>query len=145
MPVIERSALVNHSAEQMFDLINDVARYPEYMQGCISARVLSEDEDHLLGELTLGRAGIEFTFTTQNSLQRPELISMKLKSGQFRRFSASWRFQALSEDACKVSLTMDFELDSSIVGFAAGQLFSSIANSQVEAFVERARVIYGNG
>lgn len=143
MPHIERSALVNHSAQQMFELVNDVARYPDYLTGCKAARVISEDESCLVGELTLGKAGIEFTFTTRNRLQPPERIDMDLESGKFREFEASWQFTSLGDKACKVSLTMDFEFDSSLVGFAAEKLFASVANAQVDALVNRANALYG--
>ncbi|MDA0689508.1 MAG: type II toxin-antitoxin system RatA family toxin [Proteobacteria bacterium] len=143
MPHIERSALVNHSAQQMFDLVNDVASYPNYMSGCNAARVIKEDESCLVGELTLGKAGIEFTFTTRNRLQPPERIDMELESGKFKEFEASWQFQSLGDNACKVSLTMDFEFDSGLVGFAAEKLFASVANAQVDALVNRANDLYG--
>ncbi|MDA0928736.1 MAG: type II toxin-antitoxin system RatA family toxin [Proteobacteria bacterium] len=143
MPHIERSALVNHSAQQMFDLVNDVASYPNYMSGCNAARVIKEDESCLVGELTLGKAGIEFTFTTRNRLQPPVRIDMELESGKFKEFEASWQFQSLGDNACKVSLTMDFEFDSGLVGFAAEKLFASVANAQVDALVNRANDLYG--
>lgn len=143
MPQIERSALVNHTAQQMFDLVNDIKRYPEYMLGCKSARVISEDESQLVGELTLGRGGMEFTFTTRNALLRPERIDMDLDSGKFREFAASWTFQSLSDTACKVSLFMNFEFDNSLVGLAVEKLFASMANTQVDALVSRADDLYG--
>ena len=143
MPHIERSALVNHSAQQMYDLVNDIARYPEYMSGCNAATVVSQDESHMVGELTLGKAGIEFNFTTRNQLHPPERIDMELESGKFREFSACWQFQSLGDEACKVSFTMDFEFESGLVGFAAEKLFSSVANAQVDALVDRANALYG--
>lgn len=143
MPVIERSALVNFSAQQMFDLVNDIERYPEFMQGCRSARVISHSSSELEGELTLAAAGIQQTFTTRNTLHEPERIDMVLVSGNFKSFAACWQFQTLSSDACKVSLHMDFEFDHALVDLAAEKLFSSVANSQVDSLVARAAVVYG--
>ena len=88
MPKIERSALVNHSAEQMFDLVNDIESYPEFMHGCRAAKVISQSDEELVGELTLGQPGIQQTFTTRNQLSRPDSIEMKLVSGQFKSFTA---------------------------------------------------------
>lgn len=144
MPVIKRSALVRHSAEQMFDLINDIERYPDFMQGCKAARVISKSDNTLEGELTLAKAGMQQTFTTRNALHRPERIDMELVSGKFKNFSAHWQFQPLGRDACKVSLHMDFEFDSALVDFAAGKLFSSVANDQVDSLVTRADQLYGS-
>ncbi len=144
MPLIERSALVNHSAEKMFDLVNDVENYPQFMRGCKDAKVISESDEELVGELTLARSGIRQTFTTRNQLQRPDRIDMELVSGKFKNFSASWRFFPLNDEACKVSLRMEFEFDLSLIDMAAERLFSEVANAQVDALVTRADAIYGS-
>ena len=143
MASINRSALVESSAEQMFGLVNDVDSYPQFMQGCSHAKVISQDENELIGELCLSKAGISQRFTTRNQLHRPTHIDMELVEGNFSNFSARWSFDALAESACKVSLQMDFEFNSSIVDFAAEKLFSSSANNLVDALVSRAHKIYG--
>ena len=144
MQHIQRSALVNHTAEQMFDLVNDIERYPEFMRGCRAARVITSSDTMLEGELTLAKAGMQQTFTTRNTLRRPERIDMELVSGKFKNFSACWQFQSLTSEACKVSLFMDFEFDSALVGFAAEKLFSSVANDQLDSLVARADRLYGS-
>ncbi|MCY4265751.1 MAG: type II toxin-antitoxin system RatA family toxin [Gammaproteobacteria bacterium] len=143
MPLIERSALVNHSAEQMFDLVNDIEKYPDYMRGCKSAIIISQTDDEMVGKLTLAQTGIRQTFTTRNTLLRPHSIEMELVEGKFRDFSARWQFQSLHEKACKVSLNMQFEFDFSLVDLAAEQLFKRVANAQIDALVARAKLIYG--
>jgi ribosome-associated toxin RatA of RatAB toxin-antitoxin module len=143
MASINRSALVEYSAEQMFDLVNDVNSYPKFMQGCTSAKVLSESDEELIGELCLSKAGISQQFTTRNQLHRPTHIDMELVEGNFSNFQARWSFDALTESACKVSLHMEFEFKSSIVDFAAEKLFSASANNLVDALVSRAHNIYG--
>ena len=142
MQQIQRSALVNHSAEQMFDLVNDIEAYPRFMPGCRSARVLEATEGELVGELQLGAAGVEQRLTTRNALERPHKIAMKLIEGDFTEFSAAWRFEALSEDASKVSLEMRFAFSRALLNVAASSLFSTIANAQVDAVVKRADTIY---
>ncbi|MCB1672637.1 MAG: type II toxin-antitoxin system RatA family toxin [Gammaproteobacteria bacterium] len=142
MTRIDRSALVNYSAEQMFRLVNDIESYPEFMHGCTSARVLSASDDELVGELTLSKAGIRHTFTTRNVLEPGRRMSMELVEGAFRHFSATWHFNALTEDACKVSLEMEFEFASGLMNFAMEKLFSSSANSLVDAVVQRAHSVY---
>lgn len=143
MSTVDRSALVEFSAEQMFDLVNDVASYPEFMQGCRSAKVISVSEEELVGELCLAKAGISQRFVTRNVLKRPTEIQMSLVEGNFSRFEAQWHFKALTESACKVSLYMQFEFKSSLADYAAGKLFSSSANNLVDALVERAKRVYG--
>lgn len=143
MTRIHRSALVEYSVSQMFDLVNDIEQYPKFLPGCSEARVLSASESELIGELKLSKAGISQQFTTRNTLNRPESIRMEMLEGNFTSFDAQWDFSALTDSASKVSLTMEFQFQSSIIGFAVEKLFSSVANSQVDAMVERARHVYG--
>lgn len=143
MTRIERSALVNYSAGQMFDLVNDIESYPRFMQGCVSARVLEAGEGFLIGELTLAKAGLRQKFTTRNTLVPGREMRMQLVEGAFRRFSAQWTFKPLAEHACKVSLEMEFEFSSGLVDFAMEKLFTASANSLVDAVVSRAQQVYG--
>ncbi|WP_237132003.1 type II toxin-antitoxin system RatA family toxin [Pseudohongiella sp. O18] len=143
MVSIERSALVNYSAAQMYALVNDIEQYPNFMQGCIAAEILERDEDVVVGKLTLGKAGIRYSFTTRNTLVPNESMHMKLVEGPFRSFDATWRFTSLSDSACKVSLEMHFEWSGSLLGAAMEKLFQHSANSQVDSVIARARVLYG--
>jgi len=143
MTSINQSALVEYSDQQMFDLVNDIEAYPEFMQGCTSAKVLSQSDTELVGELRLSMGGIRQQFTTRNQLFRPERIEMSLVEGSFRNFSSQWKFQALTEAACKVSLEMEFEFQLGFMDFAARSLISTVANSQVSAIVKRAHEVYG--
>ncbi len=143
MAQISRSALIGYSAQQMFDLVNDIEQYPQFMHGCRSARVLSSSATELLGELTLAKAGISQTFTTRNTLDAPHTIDMHLEEGNFSSFSAVWCFEPLSESACKVSFDMSFEIKNGLVDLAVGKLVSSAANSLVDALVDRAKLVYG--
>ena len=144
MTRIARSALVNFSADQMFELVNDIESYPQFMQGCTAARIISADEDELVGELTLSKAGIKQTLTTRNLLVPGRRMSMELIEGAFRSFSATWYFTPLTEEACKVSLEMEFEFAGGLMDFAMEKLFSSSANSLVDAVVQRAELVYTN-
>jgi len=144
MTSINRSALVEYSAEQMFDLVNDIEHYPEFMQGCTYAKVLSQSDTELVGELRLSKAGISQQFTTKNILCRPQRIEMSLVDGSFKSFISEWAFNALTENACKVSLAMEFEFRSGLMDFAAEKLFSSSANNLVDAIVQRAHEVYAS-
>lgn len=144
MTRIDRSALVMHSAQQMYELVNDIEDYPQFMQGCQKARVISRTEDEVVGELTLGAAGLSHTFTTRNTLVPGQEMQMHLVEGPFREFGASWHFKALSPEACKVSLQMEFDFAGGIMGFALEKLFNHSANNLVEALVNRANQVYGH-
>ncbi len=142
MPTVNRSALVRHSARAMFDLVNDFERYPEFLSGCSNAELLERDEDHLKGRLTLSKAGMQQSFVTRNDLYAPERIELNLVDGPFKRLQGTWLFTPLGEDACKVSLEMDFEFSNRLLGMAFGKLFSQVAAQMVEAFARRADEIY---
>ncbi len=143
MTRIDRSALVMYSARQMYDLVNDIESYPLFMQGCQKARVISRTDSEVIGELTLGKAGLQHSFTTRNTVKPGEEMCMGLVEGPFRTFGASWRFQPLAENACKVSLQMEFDFAGGLMGFALEKLFNHSANSLVDSVVERANLLYG--
>lgn len=143
MPTVNRSALVRHSPQAMFDLVNDFERYPEFLPGCRRARLLTRDGDHLVGELTLAKAGIEQSFTTRNDLHAPERIELSLVNGPFRRLQGRWLFTPMGENACKVSLELEFEFASRLLGMAFGRLFQQVAGQLVDSFTRRADDLYG--
>lgn len=139
---VQRSALVSFSAQQMFDLVNDIEAYPQYMDGCTAAKVLKREGDFLEARLELSKAGVRQSFTTRNHLQAPEKMSMVLVDGPFKRLEGCWNFMRLSDNACKVSFELTFELQNSLLGMAIGKLFESVASKQVDALCERAKQVY---
>ncbi len=143
MPVVKKSALVPHSAEQMFDLVNDMESYPQFLPWCRSTRLLSRTDTELCGELEVARVGISQTFSTCNRLYPVERIEIKLRNGPFRRLHGGWVFTPLRDDACKVELELDFELSGKLINSAFGVVFGQIANTLVDAFCKRADEVYG--
>ncbi len=143
MPMVNRSALVRHTPQDMFELVNDFERYPEFLPGCRRARLLERDESHLIGEMTLGRAGIEQSFTSRNDLIEPERLEMSLVSGPFKRLRGRWLFLPMGEGACKVCLELEFEFANRLLGMAFGKLFQQVAGQLVDAFTRRADELYG--
>ena len=139
---VNRSALVNYSAQQMFDLVNDIEAYPQYMDGCVGAQVLKREGDWLEARLDLSKAGATQSFITRNQLQAPTLMSMELVDGPFKYLHGCWRFTELNATACKVSFDLEFELQNRLLGMAVGTLFESVASKQVDALCARARQIY---
>ncbi len=142
MPSISKSALVPFSAEEMFRLVNDVAAYPQFLPWCGGSRVLSESEDEVRASVEIAHGSLRKAFTTLNRLQRGKMIEMRLVDGPFKQLEGFWRFQALEERACKVSLDLEFEFSNRLVGMAMGPVFSQIANTLVDSFSKRAREIY---
>ena len=142
MPVVERSALVNYSAQQMFDLVNDIEAYPQYMDGCVGAQILQRETDWLEARLDLSKGGVRQSFVTRNQLRPPQVMTMSLVDGPFARLDGRWQFTPLNDHACKVSFTLDFELQNRLLGMAVGKLFEGMVNKQVDALCQRAKNIY---
>lgn len=142
MSQIERSAYVNYSCEQMFDLVNDIKAYPLFLPGCIGSQVKSQTEDEIVAALEVGKGPVKQSFTTKNTLYHVDKIEMNLLEGPFKKLHGVWVFTPLSETSCKIALSLEFEL-SGMLKFAFGGVFSQVANSMVEAFSNRAKVVYG--
>jgi len=143
MANVSRSALVAYSAESMFDLINDVQLYPEFIPGCSETKVLEQDNDNMIASLLISKAGVRQWFTTRNTLKRGEFIQMDLVDGPFSQLTGGWTIKSLSESGCKIELNLDFAFSSKLVEMAFGRVFNSIAANMVVAFTERAKQVYG--
>ena len=135
MPTITRSALVEHSAARMFQLVNDVEAYPRRFAWCSGAEVSEAGPDRVLGRLELGIGGISTWFTTENRLQPPHRIDMALRDGPFRKLEGRWDFHALDESACKVTLSLDFEPRSRLLVPALRLGLQGLADRMVDDFV----------
>ena len=139
---VENSALVNYSAQQMFDLVNDIEAYPQFMDGCVAATITARGDDWLEARLTLNKAGINQSFITHNQLQPPHTMTMDLVDGPFKYLRGIWRFSPLGETGCKVSFELEFEMQNRLLGMALGKVFETAGSKQVDALCARARVVY---
>ena len=144
MARIEKSALVNHSAQEMFDLVADVERYKEFLPWCSDSALVSQTEHQLCGRIEVSRLGITQSFSTCNDLDPPARMGIALHEGPFRKLQGEWRFISLRDDACKVMLKMEFDFSGRLIDKAFGPVFKQVANSLVESFVRRAREVYGD-
>ncbi|WP_456415075.1 type II toxin-antitoxin system RatA family toxin [Thiolapillus sp.] len=138
MAFIEKTALVPVSAATLFAIVNDVESYPQFLPWCKDARLLSHTEEELCGEIVVSKAGVTRAFSTCNRLFPYHRIEIHLKEGPFRKLEGAWEFTELRADACKVSLSLEFEFSSGLMDKAFGVVFSQIANSLVDAFCKRA-------
>jgi len=138
MAIVEKSALVPVSAETLFEIVNDVESYPEFLPWCKDGRLLSRTEDELCGEIVVSKAGVTKAFSTCNRLHPHHRIDIHLREGPFRKLEGAWEFNELRRDACKVILSLEFEFSSGLMDKAFGIVFAQIANSLVDAFCKRA-------
>ena len=144
MTHINKSALVPYSAEQMYNLVDNIPAYAEFLPWCQSAEETFRNESEVEGCLFISHSGLNKSFTTRNALNKPESITMNLVEGPFKHLKGTWSFLALGDEGCKVSLDMDFEFSSKLLGMTFGKVFSHMANSLVDAFVQRAHQCYGD-
>lgn len=144
MTTIQRSALVPYSAQAMFDLVNAIETYPQFMDGCAGAAVIEKTNDTIEARLDLAKGGMRYSFTTRNRLLPPERIEMTLVEGPFDKFQGVWTIQVLGEHACKISLHLEFELAGRLLNFAARKMFDGVANQMVDALVKRAHKLHGS-
>lgn len=143
MTTINRSALLPHTADQLFELVSDIEAYPGYMDGCVGAQVLRRQADMLEARLDLARGGIRQSFTTRNQLVYAQSMTLELIDGPFNSFSGRWDFQPLGDAGAKLSLFLEFTFNNAVLGAAASRLFDKVANNLVDAVGQRARHVYG--
>jgi ribosome-associated toxin RatA of RatAB toxin-antitoxin module len=138
MTKIHRHALVRHSALRMYRLVNDVASYPQRFGWCEGSQVLEESAEHMLARLDVRAAGLRIAFTTRNRLEPPNRIALELVDGPFRELHGAWQFHSLAEDACKVSLDLDFIVAGRFFGSALALGFQGLADRMVDDFCREA-------
>ncbi|MEA3535037.1 type II toxin-antitoxin system RatA family toxin [Rhizobium sp. CC-YZS058] len=147
MPKFETKRIVQHSPEQMFDLVADVERYPEFLPLCEALTVRSRKErdgkELLLADMTVGYKAVRETFTTQVLLNRSErTIDVKYIDGPFRYLDNRWRFEGEGEGRCAVHFFIDYEFKSRILGALMGSMFDRAFRMFAEAFEKRADTVY---
>jgi len=138
MKSIARSAIVEHSAAEMYALVEDIEAYPRFLPWCTAAEVHSRTRGGTRATLTIGAGGLTRSVTARNENRPGEAIDLHLAKGPFRRFEAQWRFVPLSPGACRIEFTLQYEFSSRALGRLLGPLFDGIADSMVETFVRRA-------
>ncbi|PCJ51073.1 MAG: ubiquinone-binding protein [Gammaproteobacteria bacterium] len=144
MADVERSALVNFSALQMFNLVNDVARYSEFLPGCVSSQVIEQTDELMVGMMELKKGPVAQTFTTRNTLLTGQSIAIELQDGPFEYLHGKWTFKALNDVACKVELELSFKFSSKLAAVAFSGLFNNLVTKLVDSFVTRAQVVYAS-
>ncbi|MCK5532703.1 type II toxin-antitoxin system RatA family toxin [Halopseudomonas sp.] len=143
MTHIQRSALLPYPASHLYNLVNRVECYPEFLPWCSGATVLSETDTEMCARLDIAKAGMSQAFTTRNALVPGERITLRLVDGPFSDFRGAWEFKALGDSACKITLDLHFEYAGALVKATLGPLFNQAANAMVDAFCQRAKETWG--
>ena len=141
---IRRHALVRYTPDRMFDLVNDIEAYPTRFAWCAGARVLERDGGtSMTARLDLRFAGLTQSFTTRNTLERPQRLHLHLVDGPLRALEGEWTFTALGEDGCKIALALDFDYSGRLGGAALRLGFQGLSSRMVDDFCTAAAKAYG--
>ena len=143
MALVEKSVLIEYSAAQMYALVENIPAYPEFLPWCGGTEILERQGDITRAAIVIDFRGIKQRFSTQNRAEPPKLIEMTLIDGPFRQLDGSWRFKALGDEACKIEFRLHYEFASRLLEKIFGPVFHFIASTFVDAFVKRARQLYG--
>ena len=135
---VRKSALVNRSAIETFDLIEAAEHYPAFLPWCADAVVLARDDNMVSAKITVDFHGIRFSLTTRNPKQRPHWMAIHLEQGPFRRFEGEWRVTELAKRTCRIDFHLRYEWGGVLTGLFARHVFNQIADTMVDAFARRA-------
>lgn len=140
---INRSALLGYSARQMYDLVVDIERYPEFLNWCSDARILERSENEVVASIEIRFKGLHRSFTTRNYMDSGRSVRIELVDGPFRTLNGIWKFIELDADSSKIELDLEFDFSTRFLDRIVGPVFSQIAHRQLDAFQRRAAQVYG--
>lgn len=143
MPGIHEVHALPYSAEQMFDLVADVTRYPEFLPWVIATRITSDSETEMVADMLVGFSAIREKFTSRVTKDRPNLIAVHYVDGPLRDLDNRWAFRAMGSDSCEIDFCVDFSFRNKMFEALAGQYFDRAFRRMVEAFERRAADLYG--
>jgi len=141
MPIVRRTAFAPFTTTQMYNLVNDVEAYPEFLPWCEHAALLTREADFVQARMTVRKGRFHYSFTTANRLVAARSIELRLVEGPFSRFQGAWHF-APADGGCMIDFNVEFEFANRLVGRALAAAFKPIADSMVDAFRRRAYSVY---
>lgn len=143
MARVEKSVLVMHTPERMYELVDRVEDYPQFLPWCGGTELIRRDETVTVATIRIAYMGVRQSFTTENAKTRPSEMRIRLVDGPFRHLEGDWRFIPLGEEACKIEFTLDYTFASPVLEAILSPVFSHVTTSLVDAFVKRADQIHG--
>ncbi len=142
MPTVERSALVPFTAQQMYQLVNDVESYPEFLPWCSGGTVIEDSETLRVARVDISKGPIRQHFTTRNELKDGEEIRLSLIEGPFSQLDGLWQFTQIGDSGCRVTFSTQFSFRNFLLEKTVGPVFNEICTRLVDAFVVRAKQVY---
>jgi len=145
MPKHSETRHLPYAPEQLFDLVADVRRYPEFLPWVAAVRIRSDSATDMVADLAVGFKAIKETFTSKVIKQRPERIEIDYIEGPLKYLHNSWRFAPDGAGGTNIDFCVDFAFRSRMFEMLAGQMFDRALRKMIGAFVERAHALYGDG
>ena len=142
MADVKKNVIVNHSADQMFSLVDQIEDYPLFLPWCGGTKVLERNTDITRASILIKYSGVNQSFTTQNTKQYPNRIDLKLIEGPFKILEGHWVFTKIYDEACSIEFHLHYEFSNFILDKLISPIFSQIANTFVDGFVTQADKIY---
>ncbi|MDA1331835.1 MAG: type II toxin-antitoxin system RatA family toxin [Proteobacteria bacterium] len=147
MPIVKKSALVLHSANCVYDLVNGVDCYPDFLPWCCSTTIEEQSETHMVAEIVIGYRGINKSFKTKNQIVKPTetasgTIEICLVEGPFKNLHGIWSFTPLESHGCRIEFEVQYEFSNALVSKIVGPVFNQIAETLLDSFVRRAEKLY---
>jgi Oligoketide cyclase/lipid transport protein len=143
MARVQKSVLVSHTPERMFELVDRVEDYPAFLPWCGGTELRLRDDEHTVATIHIAYLGIRQSFTTENRKTYPREMRIALQDGPFSHLEGDWLFSALGDDACKIEFRLEYVFSSRMLEKLLAPVFSHITNTFVDAFVRRADEVYG--
>lgn len=144
MPEIQETRRLPYSAEQMFDLVADVSRYPEFLPWVVATRVKSDNETEMVADMLVGFKMLREKFTSRVIKQRPSELHVHYIDGPMRDLDNRWQFRPLGTDACEIHFSVTFSFRNALFEKIAGQYVDRAFGKMVAAFEARAAALYGS-
>ena len=143
MTHVQRSALLPFPANKIYDLVNDVDSYPEFVPWCVRCEVQESNQYEKKATMYFASRGIKASVTTRNELIENKEIIIHLISGPFKHLTGDWNFHCIDENSCKVELDMQYTFSNRLYEITIGPIFNQVASKLVSAFTQRAMQLYG--
>lgn len=144
MKVVEKTVLVGHTPAQMYALVNNFERYPEFLPWCSKGEVHARNGDQVVASLHIDYFRVKQTFSTRNITVEGQSITMQLEDGPFESLEGGWQFHPLGDIGCKIEFRLSYQFSSRILEKLIGPVFDHISASLVDAFIKEADRVYGN-
>lgn len=142
---ISRSALLPYASEQMYQIVADIESYPKFLNWCKATQIIAESEQEVTAKLEISYSLLNIDFATRNKNKYGKSIDISLVDGPFNFLSGQWLFRSLGEDGSKVSINMQFDFENTLTKKMMAKVFASVINAQFDAFMLRAKQVYGQG